>query len=281
MNKYIFLFVLIIFLLTGCFQQTIIMDTKNLSGNLYYSIKLVNDYVNTYNLRDKIDDVEVKSLLLLNKSELQKQISNSKKIKLISYIETNNDLYKTYDINLKFTEIDELKKLFNPFFIENTIYSEKDNIYCDASLILNFVGDPKKIKNQYQALSEEVKTTISAYLSLVKFRLIYILPVKINAQLSTNGEFSSEPVDEFTSAIFEKEILNNLVKDDKEFILSFYEKKLSGYFLKKDIDSDTLQQIRNILLTSGFKNKVIYEKSLLDMITSQKDPEFTVVYKKP
>jgi hypothetical protein len=265
--------------LTGCLEQKIVMDANNdLSGNAYYDIKLSDDYVNSYKLRDKIDSIEIKNIL--NANEMQKRLAGQKNLKLIDFSETTVENGKNYDVQVKFTQIEDMKKIIPTFFVENSIYSEKDGNYCKSRLVLNFIGDPKKIRAQFSSLNDNEKKLFSAYLSIIGIDIIYVLPSSINTFNSTNGDLQTEILKEFSSSVFENEILNRLSKDDREKLLRFFDKKKSSYSLKNYLSDEEIQIATEMIVSSGFKNKISFKKTLLDVVSSKEDPEFTVCYRK-
>jgi hypothetical protein len=281
MKKFIFLFniFLFIFLLQSCLEQNIVMDANNdMTGNVEYKLTLSKDYLNSYDYRDKIDSVEIRSFL--NKDDIQKRISGSKNIKLGKYVRTDESNGEIYEINFKFTQIEDLKNAFPLFFVENSIYSEKDYNYCKARLVLNFLGDSKKIRSQYAGLNDEEKKLFSAYMSIITIKLNYVLPSLINESLTSKGILDTEFLKEYAAKVFENDISGKLDKQDKAALIGLFTKNLTAYSMKNYLSDEEIDNAKKLIIKSGFKNSITFERTLFDIVNSKEDPEFSVVYKK-
>ncbi|OHD13894.1 MAG: hypothetical protein A2086_13190 [Spirochaetes bacterium GWD1_27_9] len=274
---------LILFLLTGCFQQTIVMDKNSQSGEITYDIKYTDFFVNFIKYHNKTDDLIFNSSLLFNKANFEKTLSQKENLKLINYTESDVEGEKNYNIKLLFTDIESLTSLISPFFVKNSIFSENSIVYCQAKLSLDFLGDTKKIFDQYSKLDSETKSLIDVYSSLVKFKIVYITPMPIIINSTTKGIFFAEPFETFNLDIFEKELLEKSTKrEDIDVFNTFYRKdRLKNiYTARQKIDDSNRKIIANIMFDVGFKNKVTYEYSLQQLLNFKKDVEISVAFRK-
>jgi len=286
MKKYILLLSFCVLLLTGCFDQTIIMNRKNFSGTINYSITFSPDYLSFISSHDKTPQIDIRNNMLFNKNNIQNNISN--KLKLIKHEETTNiDNSKSYNITFDFDEIEEITKRIKPVFFENSINYEKDFILCHTKVNLNFIADQKKIKEQLNNLGDDEKSKLLLYFELIRFKLIYITPNTILTNQSTNDPakvvFSSEPLDNYPAPIFESDIANKISrKEERDRLYSLYKKdKLKNiYVIKQKLDDDDKKTLSSLTTLSGFKNKAVYEYSLSDIIKNERGLEINLAHKK-
>ena len=207
-------------------------------------------------------------------------MSKSENLKLIGFSQKENAGGTIYDIDIKFDKIEDMKKYFDFYFVENSIYSEKDTVYCKSRLVLNFLGDPIKLRSRFSGLEKEEKKLISAYLSIIKIQLVYVIPGNIITAGTTSGKMDTEIPVEIPVSVFENDIQKKLGKNESAKLLNYYEKKNTTYTRKNYLSDEERSIADELIKSSGFKNRITYEKTLLDVISSQVDPEFVITYKK-
>ena len=272
-NKNYLLIVIILSLsLFSCIEQTVVINSDSSSGTVLYKINFNKIFDTFISYQNKLENFVLKDNLLFNKEKLDEKLKNYDKIKLLDYskITTVENIY--YSALFSFEEINSIDKIIKPLFIENTMYNENKIVNIQTRLSLKNFGKIEKIKKEFDLLTNDERSILETYLSLIKIKLSYEAPYSINSDIKENIRYLTKVYETYPANFFEFEILNKLLKrEDRDVFNTLYKKDKfkNTYIFRQKISPDNIKLMESILLSIGYKNVVVFEFTVLDILKAK------------
>ncbi len=282
-NKNYLLIVIILSLsLFSCIEQTVVINSDSSSGTVLYKINFNKIFDTFISYQNKLENFVLKDNLLFNKEKLDEKLKNYDKIKLLDYskITTVENIY--YSALFSFEEINSIDKIIKPLFIENTMYNENKIVNIQTRLSLKNFGKIEKIKKEFDLLTNDERSILETYLSLIKIKLSYEAPYSINSDIKENIRYLTKVYETYPANFFEFEILNKLLKrEDRDVFNTLYKKDKfkNTYIFRQKISPDNIKLMESILLSIGYKNVVVFEFTVLDILKAKEFIEVSLSYK--